>query len=938
MLSAAIVIALVFGLPTSTPTPEPAFQGVQKSAEYRKQTNLGRAEYLFNMLRNPKTNAIPKGIRDRELAFAERMKRSVKREDALMANNTMSWAEIGPFDVSGRTRALGIDRRNSDIIIAGGASGGMWKSTDGGQTWSLRSSPGQTLGITDVVQHPSNPDTWFIATGEFDGSAGDLGQTARYYGSGLYISNDNGDTWSPVPGTEDNDVSFSSQFDYISKVVVSPTTGSLFFASHGFGVFKSTQNGENAVISLGNANQHLYADVAITSNGVLYAVLSKGFQGVVQDNPSGVYISTDDGDTWTNITAAGFSASPDRSVIGVAPSDEDVFYVFTDTGFGADGLTLFRYDVSDLNSIQVSDRSANIPNFRGDVGMMNPQGSYNLICKVLPNNPDYVFLGTTNLIRAADGFSSMPAQIVDPDDANQMATNPNLAPQYWIGGYATDNDISQYADHHPDQHNLVFDPSNPVRAFSAHDGGISVTEDITATPVVWETREEGYNVTQFYNISIHPAANDPRILGGTQDNGSPFFRYDLAQRHADSRDASTGDGAFQYLANDYFLTSSQNGFMVQYQYQGDSYDEFSFSYAFPKDPNLEKLFIHPFAVNPADEDIMAYPDGNHIWRNNQMTTLSQNFADVEGTLEGWIELNNVNVGTDGHYISALEYTSSNPSGRLYFAGSDSDLAPKIFRLDNVDATDGEVNISIPGTGAGEYVHDIVVNPVDGDEVIVVISNYEVESLWHSADAGASWTAIGGTLEGENGPSVRAAAIAVNSGNPDDLIYFAGTSVGLFATTQLNGNQTQWAQAENENIINNTVVSSLDYRLADNTLAVGTHGRGLFLGTLFVASSTEEPELAPVAFSLNQNYPNPFNPSTQISYTIPVGSEVTLAVYDLAGREVARLADRVMLSAGTHVADFDASSLTSGTYLYRITARPANGGTAYIRSRKMSLVK
>jgi len=93
--------------------------------------------------------------------------------------------------------------------------------------------------------------------------------------------------------------------------------------------------------------------------------------------------------------------------------------------------------------------------------------------------------------------------------------------------------------------------------------------------------------------------------------------------------------------------------------------------------------------------------------------------------------------------------------------------------------------------------------------------------------------------------------------------------------------------------------------------------------------TENPD----SFKLNQNYPNPFNPSTNISFTVPERSAVTLTVYDVMGREVATLANNRAFSSGTHTLEFDASSLASGMYIYRLTL---NNGMSL--SRKMMIVK
>ena len=89
---------------------------------------------------------------------------------------------------------------------------------------------------------------------------------------------------------------------------------------------------------------------------------------------------------------------------------------------------------------------------------------------------------------------------------------------------------------------------------------------------------------------------------------------------------------------------------------------------------------------------------------------------------------------------------------------------------------------------------------------------------------------------------------------------------------------------------------------------------------------------PDRFSLYQNYPNPFNPSTTIKFDIPKQSIVTMKIYDIAGREVARLLNSVQYNAGAYAINFDASYLASGVYFYRIEAGD------FVEIKKMMLIK
>ena len=341
------------------------------------------------------------------------------------------------------------------------------------------------------------------------GLLGEIG--APFYGSGIFNSTDNGETWNQIESTKDDDIYYNSPFDYISDVTFSPTTGTSFFSSNALGIYRSTDSFTTNEKVLGETNQQVWASVSVTKEGVVIAVLSSAFSGVTQTQQPGVYISMDDGLNWTNITPDTFPSNPDRSVIGTSESDPYIFYVFTDAG--DDELSLHRFNISNPLNVISSDRTSGIPVFFRALSL---QGSYNnMVCKIHPTNPNMVIIGGTNLYRSTNGFNATPLR------DSEGITPTSEAPRYWIGGYGYESFL--YPNHHPDNHNLIFDPTNPNIAISAHDGGLSRTEDITTEPVVWTDIDQGYNVTQFYKISIHPGFQDQRIMGGHSRQWKPLF-------------------------------------------------------------------------------------------------------------------------------------------------------------------------------------------------------------------------------------------------------------------------------------------------------------------------------------------------------------------------------------------------------------------------------
>jgi photosystem II stability/assembly factor-like uncharacterized protein len=880
------------------------------------------------MLRDPKTDAIPPAIRTRELAFARTLPTRDDRPAKSAAMPLFDWEEAGPTDVGGRTRALAIDADDRNTILAAGASGGIWKSTDRGNTWSLRSDGDDLLHITALAQDPraGSRHIWYAGGGEFRTSSSDNGGRAFIYGTGILKSTDNGDTWDFIAVDAGTDpTSFDSEFDYVHRIVVSPTTGAVFIAVNGFGIWRSTDQGASFSPLIGPFGLlPIWSDVAVSSDGEILAVLSSGFVEQPTEEP-GIYHSTNNGTTWTNITPDGFPEEHERSVVAIAPSNPDVAYVMTFTGTSTPTGEAFEdEDIAfwklDLSTGVGEDRTANLPDFGTPVGLLNSQFSYNLDVAVKPDDEDFVLIGGINLFRSRDGFAT-------------PATTPV---ENWIGGYDIANNVSFYPNQHPDQHVIVFDETTPTTVWVGHDGGISTTDEIAASGrrLGWSRRVDGYNVTQYYHVALAPGSDDTRLLGGTQDNGSPFFRYDPVTDDAEvSDDLSSGDGAYAFMGIETVLVSSQMGRLLRYQFGFDG-EPFFVDELTPPDA-ADQLFINPLAVDAIDESVIYYPAGQSLWR----------FGEEAASSDDWERLNALTVPA-GYEISALAAGTRDVPGQgirsvLYFAASSLDAAPLLYRLDNASSTTGAAVALALSAESGAYVHDLALNAADGDELLIVVSNYNTESLYHTSDAGTTFSAVEGNLSGTvqtPGPSVRSAEI-LPTGN--GRVFLVGTSAGVYATEAFSGEATEWVREADE-ALGLAIVQSIASRPSDGRIALGTHGRGIFVGLPRFSVPIEEEEAGtrPTAFALQPNFPNPFRGRTEIVFSLPSESRVQLAVYDAAGRTVAVLVNGDVLAAGRHRLVFDASSLASGSYIYALTATPRSGTTdhPFVASQTMTLVR
>ncbi|MGD1849022.1 MAG: WD40/YVTN/BNR-like repeat-containing protein, partial [Salibacteraceae bacterium] len=427
LMGLALVSLLLFvGTPSQQKIHTPLFSGTPLSAGGPEDPDA-RARFEWERLQDPATGDIPKNMRMRELAYAQSLPQKADRSG-------YTFAPMGPWNVGGRTRAFGVDVNNEDHLLAGGVSGGMWQSTDGGQSWTKTTAPADHHSSTCLIQdtRPGKTDIWYYGSGEVIGNSASASFSANYLGNGLYKSTDNGQSWTSLPATVTGDPQATDPWDLIWDVVIdaSNTTEDELYAAANGKVFRSIDGGTSWTEVLGSSGLlSTFMDLAITSTGVVYATLSSnGASAGVWRSPDGI--------NWTQIDQGinNFPGTYGRLLLAVNPQNENSILMMGNTpGSGLltnvffsstawTSLWKYVYKTGDGSGSDGTwtDYSANLPNNLGVFGNFYSQGSYDLALAYKPSDTNTVFIGGTYLYRSTDGF-----------------TSPNNIS--WVGGYEPGN-------------------------------------------------------------------------------------------------------------------------------------------------------------------------------------------------------------------------------------------------------------------------------------------------------------------------------------------------------------------------------------------------------------------------------------------------------------------------------------------------------------------
>ncbi len=539
----------------------------------KKSNKLARQEWFYGQRAYP-LPAIPARARLDALAHIERFNKTRSLNSAArpgasrlaITTDTANWTMIGPQPTgggtlnatAGRINAIAVDPRDNNTVYLGAAEGGVWKTKDGGLTWTPLTDQQPSLANGAIVIDPSNPDTVYVGTGE-ENFAGD-----SYYGAGILKSTDGGATWTQILGP--------FLRDKIGTLAIHPKDGKTLLAASSAGLWRSPDAGESwiPVISAVTATSVLFDP---TDGSSAYAAL--GATGGSTRN--GVYHSTDGGLTWQKLTGGGFPATNvGRISLAMAASQPSIIYAqvqdSSSAGFG-NLLGIWKTVDGGATWNKLPGTSASV---------WGPYQWYTIPIAVSPADPNIVFSGGLLIQRSLDGGNTW-SQLAQTGASGQVI--------------------------HVDEHVFVF-TADATRLYIGNDGGAYSTTDITANRVSWTDLNSTLAITQFYpGMSMHPT--DPLItLAGAQDNGTQRFTGGPSWSNI-----TCGDGGYTSIdasVPTLFFGVCQN-IQIEKTLPFPGAIQFTNS-VYGIDQNDQVAFIAPFVLDPSNPQT-AYFGTYRLWRS-----------------------------------------------------------------------------------------------------------------------------------------------------------------------------------------------------------------------------------------------------------------------------------------------------------------------------------
>ncbi len=438
-----------------------------------------RWEWFWQGRVMPDGNLPTPAVYMKELRSIDRSKQS----DDVMAQKT--WKDLGPIAPNmpsamatwngiGRVNCIEFSRKDPNVMFAGSAAGGIWKTTNGGTEWKSINIPTvPVIGISDIAIAPSNDEIIYAATGDVNGAI--AGQLSRFntFTYGIIKSTDAGATWT-LTGYANQPTDNS----LIGRLWVDPRDANVVVAATYSGMFRTTDGGAKWT----RTAQGIFREVIgnPVSTPTLYAA-TYGFNG-----GAAIYRSTDAGLSWNDVYTID---AANRIRLAVTKANQNVVVALASNA-STNGLEGVYKSTDAGSSFAELPTSLNLLGWQASGRDAGGQGFYDLALEVSPTNANHIFVGGVNIWRTTTNGS-----------------------QWILSAHWTGDNGAPYV--HADQHSFKFHPTQN-RLFATHDGGIASSSD---GGIRWRDISNGLSIQQYYGLAT--SNNNSKItIAGAQDNGT----------------------------------------------------------------------------------------------------------------------------------------------------------------------------------------------------------------------------------------------------------------------------------------------------------------------------------------------------------------------------------------------------------------------------------
>jgi photosystem II stability/assembly factor-like uncharacterized protein/DNA-binding FrmR family transcriptional regulator len=738
-------------------------------------------------------------------------------ENALKA---MKWRQVGPFR-GGRALAVTGVAGDPETYYFGAVAGGVWKTANGGLTWTPMTDKTGIMSVGAIAVAPSDPNVVYVGTGE-SCIRGNIS-----YGDGMYKSVDGGKTWTHI-GLEDS--------QHIARIVVHPQNPDILYVAalgHAYGsndmrgVFKSNDGGKTWQKILFKDNKTGGIDLVFDPNNphILFAALWEAQRtpwGLTSGGPgSGLYRSSDDGATWKRLEGHGLPSGV-LGRIGVSVS-------------GADGNRVYAIIEAEKGGIYRSEDAGESWELINPDHRFTQRAWYFHHIFADPKNVDMVYVLNTGVSRSKDGGKTF-----------EFVRAP-----------------------HGDNHGLWIDAMHPQWMIVGNDGGASVSHDAGKS---WTTQ---YNqpTAQFYHVAADNAV-PYRVYGAQQDNSTVAIASrsdDFAIDRPDWYDVGGGESGYVVpdpRNPDVVYAGSYDGFISRFDKKNSQVQDIS---AWPLNPmgagaaELKHRFqwTAPILISPNDASVL-YHGGEAVFKttDNGMTwtaisgDLTRNDKSKQQSSGGPLTQDNTSVE---YYDTVFALAESPVEKGVIWVGTDDGLV-------HVTRDGGQhwANVTSKEFGEWSLVSIIEASSHAGGTAYVAVDRHKLDDyrpyIFKTVDYGKSWAKITSGLP-ESGY-----AHAVREDPKRKGLLFAGTENGIYVSFD---DGAHWQSLR----MNLPATPIHDLTVKNDDLIVATHGRSFWILDGISALRQMEGSTASEEVHLYQ-------PSTTIRYrgpgfalppTVPVGA-------------------------------------------------------------------